>query len=195
VTEGFVVADFLILLVPAMIAMLAFPIGLRWRGADHAVHAVYLFHRSGDPLATVASDFVPPIHADQLGPVLGAVRTFVDTPTEAREFHLTSERFGDESLVAVHGQFVSACAVYRGSGDGALGRDLVRFVREFEAANETHLGTWEDATSIARVASNAISVLVESRDASGPADAVMGASSTGASARQRIGSTFSTTPA
>src|SRR5437867_6369665 len=98
-----------------MIAMMAFPIGLRWRGADHAVRAVYLFHRSGDPLATVASDFVPPIAADELGPVLGAVRTFVDTPTAAREFHLTSQRFGDEGLVAVHGRFVSACAVYRGA--------------------------------------------------------------------------------
>ncbi len=189
------VADFLILLVPAMIAMLAFPIRLRWQGNDHAVRAVYLFHRSGDPLATVASDFVPPIHADQLGPVLGAVRTFVDTPTEAREFHLTSQRFGDDSLVAVHGQFVSACAVYRGSGDGALGRDLVRFVRQFEAANETHLGTWEDATSIARVASNAISVLVESRDVSGLADSAMVALSTEASDRQRTGSSVSTTPA
>ncbi|HYS74139.1 MAG TPA: hypothetical protein VEO96_09220 [Thermoplasmata archaeon] len=194
-TEGFVVADFLILLVPAMIAMLAFPLGLRWRGADHAVRAVYLFHRSGDPLATVASDFVPPIAADQLGPVLGAVRTFVDTPSEAREFHLTSERFGDEGLVAVHGRFVSACAVYRGSADGPLGRDLIRFVREFEAVNETHLGTWEDAASITRVASNAISVLVESRDASGPAVALTGAPSNDTPVRQRIGSTFSTTPA
>jgi len=195
VTEGFVVADFLILLVPAMIAMLAFPLGLRWRGADHAVRAVYLFHRSGDPLATVASDFVPPIAADQLGPVLGAVRTFVDTPSEAREFHLTSERFGDEGLVAVHGRFVSACAVYRGSADGPLGRDLIRFVREFEAVNETHLGTWEDAASITRVASNAISVLVESRDASGPAVAFTAAPSNDTPVRQRIGSTFSTTPA
>jgi len=195
VTEGFVVADFLIMLVPTMIAMLAFPIRLRWQGNDKAVRAVYLFHRSGDPLATVASEFVPPIAADRLGPVLGAVRTFVDTPTEAPEFRLTSERFGNEGLVAVHGRFVSACAVYRGSGDGPLGRDLIRFVREFEAANETHLGTWQEATSIARVASNAISVLVESRDASGPADSAIGASSTGASARQRIGSTFSTTPA
>ena len=105
------VADFLILLVPAMIAMLAFPIRLRWQGNDHAVRAVYLFHRSGDPLATVASDFVPPIAADQLGPVLGAVRTFVDTPTEAHEFRLTSERFGEEGLVAVRGRYVSACAV------------------------------------------------------------------------------------
>ena len=189
------VADFLILLVPAMIAMMAFPIGLRWRGADHAVRAVYLFHRSGDPLATVASDFVPPIAADELGPVLGAVRTFVDTPTAAREFHLTSQRFGDEGLVAVHGRFVSACAVYRGAGDGPFGRDLIRFVREFEAANEAHLGTWEDATSIARVASNAIAVLVESRDAHGLADPAMVALPTEASARQRIGSTFSTTPA
>src|SRR5437867_3940242 len=151
-----------------MIAMMAFPIGLRWRGADHAVRAVYLFHRSGDPLATVASDFVPPIAADELGPVLGAVRTFVDTPTAALEFHPTSQRFGDEGLVAVHGRFVSACAVYRGAGDGALGRDLVRFVRAFESANEAHLGSWEDATSVAIVASNAIGGLIESRDAFAP---------------------------
>ncbi len=177
-TEGFATADFLILFVPAMIAMLAFPIGLRWRGADHAVRAVYLFHRSGDPLATVASDFVPPIAADQLGPVLGAVRGFVETPEAGREFHLTSQRFGDEGLVAVHGRFVSACAVYRGSGDGPLGRDLVRFVREFEMANEAHLGSWEDASSVAVVASNAIGGLIESRDAF---------AAPGASARPELG--------
>ncbi len=178
-----------------MIAMLAFPVGLRWRGTDHAVRAVFLFHRSGDPLATVASDFVPPIAADQLGPVLTAVRTFVGTPTTNHTFRPTNERFGDEGLVAVHGRFVSACAVYRGSGDGPLGRELVRFLREFEEANAAHLETWGDATSVAAVASSAISGLVESRDATGLADAATAAPSTEASAPRRIEPSVSPTPA
>src|SRR5437879_1956077 len=75
--EGFATIDLMFLLFPTVIVMLALPIGLRWKGADHAVRAVYLFHSSGDPIATVASDFVPPIAAEQLGPVLGAVRSFV----------------------------------------------------------------------------------------------------------------------
>lgn len=156
----------MILLLPTVIGMLALPIGLRWKGSDHAVRAVYLFHSSGDPIATVASDFVPPIAAEQLGPVLGAVRSFVETSSEtSREFRTSSQRFGEEGLVAVRGRFVSACAVYRGTGDGALSREMARFVREFEDAHEANLGSWKDATAVADVASHAMSGLVGSRDA------------------------------
>ena len=167
------------LLFPTVIVMLALPIGLRWKGADHAVRAVYLFHSSGDPIATVASDFVPPIAAEQLGPVLGAVRSFVETSSEtSREFHTSSQRFGEEGLVAVRGRFVSACAVYRGTGDGALSREMARFVREFEDAHEANLGSWKDATAVAEVASHAMSELVASREAAGtPGETSSGPSS------------------
>ncbi len=160
------VTEFLIVLVPAMVLMLALPIGLRWRGTDRLVRAVYLFHRSGDPLATVASDFVPAMAADQLGPVLEAVRTFVETPAGAATFRPIGQRLGDDAIVAVRGVFVSACAVYRGSSDGPLGRDLARFVCEFEGANEPALGSWSKATSTAAVASRAMSELVASREMS-----------------------------
>jgi len=161
--EGFVVAEFLIVLIPALVLMLALPIGLRWRGTDPMVRAVYLFHWSGDPLATVASEFVPPMAAAELGPVLVAVRAFVEAPFGGITLRPTVQRFGDEAIVAVRGRFVSACAVYRGSSDGPLGHDLVRIVREFESANEPALGSWSSATSTADVAFRAMSELVASR--------------------------------
>src|SRR5437016_14442016 len=76
--EGFVVAAFLIVLVPAMVVMLALPIGLRWRAPDLLVRAVYLFHRSGEPVAMVASDRLPPFAAEDLETIVGSVREFVD---------------------------------------------------------------------------------------------------------------------
>ena len=157
-----------LLLVPAAAAMLALPFGMRVRAPtqNRQMRAVYLFHRSGDPLATVASDFVPAMAADQLGPVLEAVRTFVERPAGAATFRPIGQRLGDDAIVAVRGVFVSACAVYRGSSDGPLGRDLARFVREFEGANGPALGNWSNATSTAAVASRAMSELVASREMS-----------------------------
>src|SRR2546428_7611057 len=82
--EGFVVAAFLIVLVPAMVVMLALPIGLRWRAPDPLVRAVYLFHRSGEPVAMVASDRLPPFAAEDLEPIVGSVREFVQAGLPAR---------------------------------------------------------------------------------------------------------------
>lgn len=138
--------------------MLALPFRLRSPRLEEAnVRVVYLFHRSGDPLATVASEDVAPLEASQLPPVLGAVREFVDAPEDAsRAYAHTIRRFGEESLVAVRGQYVSACAVYHGGADGTLRRELVRFVQDFEARNEGRLDTWEDAAGMAEEASSAI---------------------------------------
>lgn len=71
--------DLLPLMIPAAAAMLALPFGIRTRPGEKTVRAVYLFHRSGDPVVTVASDQVLPFEADQPEPVLGAVRDFVET--------------------------------------------------------------------------------------------------------------------
>jgi len=186
--------DHLFVFLPAAIVMLALPIGQRWRGTDETVRAVYLFHRSGDPLATVASDLVPPMVADRPGPVLEAVRTLVGTPSAGREFRPTGQRFEDEALAAAQGRFMSACAVYHGSSDGPLGRNRVRFVREFEASNEAALGSWSDATSIADVASRAMFELVASQTASGvPGEGSSVRSS--AKARARVAANGSSTPA
>lgn len=153
--------DLLPLLIPAAAAMLALPFGMRVRSEDVSVRAVYLFHRSGDSLATVASDRPIPFEASQLAPVLGAVREFVETSDpRGRGFYETRQRFGEEGFVAVRGEYVSACAVFRGGADGTLRRELARFVQEFEARNEGNLGTWEQAADVAEAASSAISRIV-----------------------------------
>src|SRR2546422_8906527 len=102
--EGFVVAAFLIVLVPAMVVMLALPIGLRWRAPDPLVRAVYLFHRSGEPVAMVASDRLAPFAAKDLEPIVGSVRDFAQAGFPARQgSHLPSPRFDEESLGGVPG--------------------------------------------------------------------------------------------
>ena len=143
------------------------PFSLRGRADDTSVRAVYLFHRSGDPLVTVASDSVLPLESSKLEPVLGAVREFVEGEEAASGRLLqTNQRFGEEGVVGVRGQFVSACVVYRGHGDGILRRDLVRFVRDFEERNGPQLETWEEATSLAGDASLALVGLMDGRGSS-----------------------------
>lgn len=156
-------------LIPAVTAMVA-PFSFRGRADDTSVRAVYLFHRSGDPLVTVASDSVLPLESTQLEPVLGAVRDFVESPEPAgRGIHQTVRRFGEEGVVGVRGQFVSACVVFHGRGDGIIRRDLVRFVREFEERNENRLESWEDATALAGEASLAMTGLMDGQVPSEPA--------------------------
>src|SRR5438046_8842577 len=114
---------FLSSIVPAAVAMLALPFGLRSRVEEKNVRAVYLFHRSGDPLVTVASEYVLPIESTQLEPVLGAVRDFVDSPEPAgRGLQQTPRRFGQEGVVGVRGQFVRAGVVVGARGDGSTRR-------------------------------------------------------------------------
>jgi hypothetical protein len=146
------------------------PFSFRGRADDSSVRAVYLFHRSGDPLVTVASDSVLPLESTKLEPVLGAVRDFVESPEAAgRGIHQTVRRFGEEGVVGVRGQFVSACVVFHGRGDGIIRRDLVRFVREFEERNENRLGSWEEAAALAGEASLAMTGLMDGQVPSEPA--------------------------
>src|SRR5947199_2095936 len=106
---------FLSSIVPAAVAMLALPFGLRSRVEEKNVRAVYLFHRSGDPLVTVASEYVLPIESTHLEPVLGAGRDFVDSPDPAgRGIQQTTRRFGQEGGGRDRGRFGSAGRVDRG---------------------------------------------------------------------------------
>jgi len=156
------------LLIPAA-TLLALPFA-RSRGEEKNVRAVYLFHRSGDPLVAVASDAVLPFESKHLEPLLGAVRDFVDSPEPAGHgIQQTTRRFGEEGVVGVRGQFVSACVVFHGRGDGNIRRDLVRFVREFEERNEDRLGSWEEATTLAGEASLALTSLMDGQVPSEPA--------------------------
>src|SRR2546428_6000505 len=102
--EGFVVAAFLIVLVPAMVVMLALPIGLRWRAPDPLVRAVYLFHRSGEPVAMVASDRLAPFAAKDLEPIVGSGRDFAQAGFPAPpSSDAPSLRFHEEAPVGVRG--------------------------------------------------------------------------------------------
>lgn len=160
--------ELLPIVLPAASLLLALPFGLRSRAPNRKVRAVYLLHDSGDPLAMVASDFLPPIPARELEPLLGTIRDFVETSMPASRGHkITSMRFGEEALVAVRGRHVSACAIFRGPAGASIRRDLVRFVREFEGQNGEHLARWEDATRLAEDASDALgAILSGAREAS-----------------------------
>src|SRR5213596_4087958 len=137
-----------LLLVPAAAVMLALPFGMHSRGPSKARHirAVYLFHRTGEPIAMVAPDHAPPFAPEQLEPIIWTVRDFVETSMpKSPGYDVTSMRFDEEALVAVRGAHVSVCAVFRSPNTSTIRRDLVRFIREFEDRNEGRLQTWEDA--------------------------------------------------
>ena len=152
-----------LLLVPAAAAMLALPFGLHARAPakDRQVRAVYLFHRTGDPIAMVATDHAPPIAAEQPEPIIWAVRDFVETNMpKSQGYDVTSMRFDEDAFVAVRGAHVSVCAVFRSPNTSAIRRDLVRFIRDFEGRNAGRLQSWEDASRFAGEAADALSLLI-----------------------------------
>src|SRR5438309_5731319 len=103
-----------LLAAPAAALMLALPFGMHLRAAeDRQMRAVYLFHRTGEPIAMVAPDHPPPIAAEQLEPIIWTVRDLVETSVpKSQGYDVTSMRFDEESLVAVRGTDVSVGAVY-----------------------------------------------------------------------------------
>jgi len=152
-----------LLLVPAAAAMLALPFGLHARAPakDRQVRAVYLFHRTGDPIAMVATDHAPPIAAEQPEPIIWAVRDFVETNMpKSQGYDVTSMRFDEDAFVAVRGAHVSVCVVFRSPNTSAIRRDLVRFIRDFEGRNAGRLQSWEDASRFAGEAADALSLLI-----------------------------------
>jgi hypothetical protein len=158
---------FLTSLVPAA-SMLALPFGLKGRSEERSVRAMYLFHRSGDPIVTMASEEASPLASELLEPVLGAVRDFVATGDQSgRRMSQTSQRFGEEGVIGVRGQYVSACAVIHGRGDGLFRRDLLRFIQDFEDRNRDRLETWESATRLVGEASEAMVSLMDGRSSGG----------------------------
>lgn len=180
--------DRLRLLIPTAGALLALPFSLRGRNERTTIQAAYLFHESGDPLATVASAEAIPFEPDQLEPVLKALRTFVTAPEPTgRGLAQTSERFGDEGFIGIRGRYVSACAVIRGNGEANLRKDLARFVREFEDRNAASLTTWEQAVRLADEAARDLSDLVNGPSPSRPSEPQGGGSDQAAIGGRSVG--------
>src|SRR6266571_6603671 len=124
-----------LLAAPAAALMLALPFGmhLRTTSEDRQMRAVYLFHRTGEPIAMVAPDHVPRSAPEQLEPLIWTVRDFVETRMpKSRGYDVKSLRFDEEALVAVREAHVSVRAVLRSANTSVIRRDLVRFIRDFE---------------------------------------------------------------
>src|SRR5438093_10043463 len=100
---------------PAAALMLALPFGTHFRppAGERQMRAVYLFHRTGEPITMVAPDDAPPFAPEQLEPLIWTDRDFVETSMpKSQGYDVTSIRFDEESLVAARRAHVSACAVF-----------------------------------------------------------------------------------
>src|SRR5438876_10732997 len=103
-------------LVPSVAVMLGLPFGMHSRGPSKARHirAVYLFHRTGEPIAMVAPDHAPPIAAEQLEPIIWTVRDFVETSgPKSQGYDVTNMGIDGEAFGTVRGTHDSACRVFR----------------------------------------------------------------------------------
>src|SRR2546427_5547248 len=89
-----------LLAAPAAALMLALPFGTHFRrpAGDRQMRAVYLFHRTGEPIAMVTPDHAPPFAAEQLEPIIWTVRDFVETSMpKSHGYDVTSMRFDEEA--------------------------------------------------------------------------------------------------
>ena len=129
---------------------------------ERNVHAVYLFHDSGEPLVALASGRTFPIEAERLEGILSAVGGFVETSVESeRGFGATGMRFDEQGVIAVRGRHLIAAAIYDGPAYDAIRSELIRIVQGLEERHWAELGTWEEASRIAEAAAAEMSHLLE----------------------------------
>ncbi len=160
-----------LLLVPAVIVIVAFlplsteDIGEVFRAVsevEHRVTALYVFHRSGEPLAAVASSRTFPIEAEQLQGILEIVGNFVETSMKAfRGYAVTAMRFDRLGIVAVRGQYLIVAAVYDGPAYDAIRSEILRSVRAFEERRWEALTKWEGAAEVAEEIADDLSRLLQ----------------------------------
>ncbi len=160
-----------LLVIPAGIVIAAFlplapeEIGEVFRAVsavESRVTALYVFYRTGEPLAAVASGRTFPIEAEQLQGILEVVGNFVETSLKQfRGYSVTAMRFDRLGILAVRGQFIIVAAVYEGAAYDALRSELLRSVRDFEARRWEGLATWEGATTIAEEVADDLSALLK----------------------------------
>lgn len=160
-----------LLFIPAAIVIAAFlplsteDIGEVFRAVsevEHRVVALYVFYRSGEPLAAVASSRTLPIEAEQLQGVLDIVGNFVETSMrQFRGYSVTAMRFDRLGIVAVRGQYLIVAAVYDGPAYDAIRSEILRSIRDFEARRWEELANWEGATRIAEEIADELSGLLQ----------------------------------
>ena len=177
-----------LLLVPAVILIAAFlplspeEVGEVFRvvsAMEQHVTALYVFYRSGEPLAAVAATRTFPIEAEQLQGILEIVGDFVETSLKRfRGYAVTAMRFDRLGIVAARGQYLIVAAVYEGAAYDVIQSELLRSVRDFEARRWAELATWEGATKIAEEVADDLSALLRApqggRGAAGAAPAARG---------------------
>ncbi len=125
------------------------------------VSAIYVFYRTGEPLAAVGSGRNLPIEPEQLEGIVNLVGDFVETSMkEPHRYPVTSMHFDRLGILAVRGQYVIVAGVFEGPAYDALRSELIRTLRSFEERRWEELSTWEGASRIAEEVADELSVLV-----------------------------------
>ncbi len=160
-----------LLVIPAGIVIATFlplspeEIGEVFRAAsavEQHVTALYVFYRSGEPLAAVAASRTFPIEAEQLQGILEIVGNFVETSLKQfRGYSVTAMHFDRLGIVAARGQYLIVAAVYEGTAYDVIRSELLRGVRDFESRRWDELATWEGATKIAEEVADSLSALMK----------------------------------
>lgn len=162
---------------PFVSAVLALGIGLRSNAATRQkrlrakvnVVAAYVFYRTGEPLAALASSRTLPIDAEQLEALLSVVGNFVETSTSSlKGYAATAMVYDTLGIVAVRGQQIIAAVVYEGPVYAALRKELRRMVQDFEERRATELASFDSASRVAEEAADELSKLLRGSPEKGP---------------------------
>jgi hypothetical protein len=154
---------------PFLSAILALGIGLRSNAAARQkrlrakvnVVAAYVFYRTGEPLAALASSRTLPIDAEQLEALLSVVGNFVETSTSSlKGYAATAMVYDTLGIIAVRGRQIIAAVVYEGPVYAALRKELRRMVQEFEELHAAELGSFDSASRVAEEAADELSKLL-----------------------------------
>lgn len=131
-------------------------------GKGRRAIAIYLFYRSGEPLAALSSGRNLPIEAEMLESLLSVVGNFVETSVPgSRGYAVTAMRYGELGIVAVRGEFVIGAALYEGPAYEGLKGELIRTVRDLEGRHWRNLSSWAEATKVSEEAADEMSKLLE----------------------------------
>jgi hypothetical protein len=154
---------------PFASALWALGIGLRSNAAARQrrlrakvnVVAAYVFYRTGEPLAALASSRTLPIDAEQLEALLSVVGNFVETSTSSlKSYASTAMVYDNLGIIAVRGRQIIAAVVYEGPVYGALRKELRKTVQEFEERRASELASFDSASRVAEEAADELSKLL-----------------------------------